>query len=72
MNSQEHLVRAHAIAISINVLGIFLSYIKNINVIGSLVLYFLNTLGNLLYIKHKTLNNKNNNKELRLWKTEEL
>ncbi|OOM78938.1 HMA2 domain-containing protein [Clostridium sp. BL-8] len=53
--SQEYLVRSQAAAISINILGIFFALIKHINLSGTILLYFLNTFGNLFYIRHKTL-----------------
>lgn len=56
--NQEHLVRAQAVAVSINVFGIFLVMSKYITLGGSILLYLLNTLGNLFYIKQKTLNTK--------------
>ena len=56
--SQEYLIRSQAAAISINILGIFFALIKHINLSGTILLYFLNTLGNLFYIRHKTLNKK--------------
>ncbi len=56
--SQEYLIRSQATAISINILGIFFAFIKHINLSGTILLYFLNTLGNLFYIRHKTLNKK--------------
>lgn len=56
--NQEHLVRAQAVAVSINVFGIFLVLSKYITLSGSFLLYLLNTLGNLFYIKQKTLHNE--------------
>ncbi len=56
--SQEYLIRSQAAAISINILGIFFALIKHINLSGTILLYFLNTLGNLFYIRYKTLNKK--------------
>ena len=56
--NQEHLVRAQAVAVSINVFGIFLVLSKYITLSGSILLYLLNTLGNLFYIKQKTLHNE--------------
>jgi hypothetical protein len=63
--SQEYLIRSQAAAISINILGIFFALIKHINLSGTIVLYFLNTLGNLFYIRHRTLrHNQKNNKSI--------
>lgn len=56
--SQEYLIRSQATAISINILGIFFALIKHINLSGTILLYFLNTFGNLFYIRHRTLNKK--------------
>lgn len=53
--NQEYLIRSQAAAISINILGIFFALIKHINLSGTILLYFLNTLGNLFYIRHRTL-----------------
>jgi hypothetical protein len=72
MNSEEHLVRAHSIAVSINVFGIFLALIKFISLNQTILLYLMNTLGNLFYIKYNIIHTIKNNKELPLWKPKEL
>lgn len=67
MNNQEYLIRSHATAVSINVFGIMLAFMKYISLSESIILYFVNTLGNVLYLKHKTLHH---NKEELLYGTE--
>jgi hypothetical protein len=70
-HNEEHLTRSQAIALNINIFGIFLALIKYINLSKSILLYLINILGNLLYIKHTALHRSqlnNNNKELKLWK----
>ena len=67
MNNQEYLTRSHATAVSINVFGIMLAFMKYISLSESIILYFVNTLGNVLYLKHKTLHH---NKEELLYGTE--
>lgn len=72
MNSEEHLVRAQSIAVSINVFGIFLALIKFISLSQTILLYLMNTLGTLFYIKYNIIHTIKNNKELPLWKPKEL
>ena len=67
INNQEYLTRSHATTVSINVFGIMLAFMKYISLSESIILYFVNTLGNVLYLKHKTLHH---NKEELLYGTE--
>jgi hypothetical protein len=62
INNQEYLTRSQVTAVSINVFGIMLAFIRYISLSGSIILYSLNTLGNVLYLKHKILHH--NKKEL--------
>jgi len=62
INNQEYLARSHVTAVSINVFGIMLTFMRYISLKGSILVYFVNTLGNVLYLKHKILHH--NKKEL--------
>lgn len=61
INNQEYLTRSQATAVSINVFGVMLAFMNYITLSGAFILYFINTLGNILYLKHKILHY---NKEL--------
>ena len=67
INNQEYLTRSHVTAVSINVFGIMLAFMRYISLSESIILYFVNTLGNVLYLKHKILHH---NKEELLYGTE--
>lgn len=58
MDSKEYLTRSQTAAVSLNILGMMLIFVRYIGLSGSLILYLINIFGNTLYLKRKILHYK--------------